>query len=222
MLSAVLVAGFTAAFAARTEAAPKVSVKTVYYAVRGNTPQTLLTYMLRNGPHGEGGRALGTTSATISQNMNLEQLRNGCRIRNYRLDVAITMSLPRLEAGQRLDASVRSRWNGLAAYVRAHENHHKTVFLNCAQRIDARIRAVGRTQTCSEVRSRVRAIFNEENSKCDRIQQAYDQKETSRVRNLPFIRQASGTQPAPRQTSVQQRRTTRRSSPSPVVNQNLK
>jgi predicted secreted Zn-dependent protease len=202
-------------------AAPKVSIKTVHYSVRGNTPQTMLAYMLRNGPHGAAGRALGTTSATISQNMNLEPVGNGCLIRNYKLTVAITMNVPKLAAGQQLSASVRSRWNGMAAYIRTHENHHKNVFLACARKIDQRVRAVSRTRSCAAIRSRVRAIFNEENAKCDRIHSAYDQGEAARVRNMPFIRQAAAPE-APRQTRTQQHRTTRQSSRAPVANQDLK
>ena len=221
----VLLAASGLAWAAMTidaAAAPKVSVKTIYYSVRGNSPQNMLTYMLRNGPHGETGRALGTTSATISQNMNLEPAGSGCLIRNYRLNVAIVMRLPKLAPGQKLNASVRSRWNGLAAYVRVHENQHKSMFIACARKIDQRVRAVSRKQSCSRIRAQVRAIFNEENAACDRIQRAFDQREASRVRNLPFIRQAASPQRAPQQTSTRQQRTTQRSSPTPVASQSLK
>ena len=203
-------------------AAPEVSVKTVFYDVRGSTPQTLLNYMLQNGPHGENGRALGTTSATISQNMGLQSTASGCRVRNYRLNVAITISLPKLAAGQKLAGSLRSRWHSLVSYVKVHENYHKTMFVACARRIDQRIRKVTGSGTCSEIRTRVRAIFNEENARCDRLQRAFDQQEAPRVRNLPFIRQASGTEPAKREADVRQRRTTRRSTPSPVTEQSLK
>lgn len=209
-------------FATGAVAAPKVSVKTVYYNVRGSTPQTLLNYMLRNGPHGENGRALGTTSATISQNMGLQPTATGCRVRNYRLNVDITISLPKLAAGEKLAGTLRSRWYGLVSYVKVHENFHKTMFVSCARRIDQRIRTVTGSGSCGEIRSRVRAIFNEENARCDRLQRAFDQQEAPRVRNLPFIRQASGTEPAKRQTDLRQRRTTQRSTPSPVTEQSLK
>ncbi len=222
VLAAALACGLTVALAGPAAAAPKVSVKTVYYTVHGNTPQAMLSYMQRNGPHGEAGRALGTTSVSTGYKMTLVPVSGGCVIRDYKLEVAITINLPRLAPGQKLSASVRARWNGLAAFVRVHENHHKSVNLKCARRTDQRVRSISRKLSCSAARARVRTIFAEENAKCGRIHDAFDQREAKRIANLPFIRQAAAPEAAPRRTRTRQTRTTRRSIPTPVAGRDLK
>lgn len=194
---------------ATAQAAPRISNKVIYYQVHGDTPPAMLAYMLRNGPHGANGRALGTTGATLTQSMHLQPIGAGCRIRDYRLTVAMTQRLPKLAPGVKLNRPVWATWNGLAAYVRVHENRHRSIFTACAKRIEQRIRALGTRLSCSVARARVRAIFAEENRKCDRIHAAFDRRETARVAHLPFIRQATGIRAADRRTTVQ-RQTTRR------------
>lgn len=193
-------------------AGTKLSTKTVYYTVQGKTPAEMATYMIRNGPHGERGRAMGTTTARISQHVDLRQQGGICVVRAHILKVDISMHLPKLAAGQKVSATVRSLFNGLAAYVRQHENHHKNVFVTCANRIDQRVRALPTTSSCNAVRNRIRRIFNEENARCDAIHGAYDRREASRVRQLPFIRKAFAPQTPVRRTITQSRSKTRTTS----------
>lgn len=174
-------------------AAPKINAKTVYYTVQGSNPTAMLSYMLRNGPRGNHGRALGTTNARISQTTRLLPKANRCQIREYRLDVDITVNLPRLAKGQKLSAPARKGWNGFAVYVRHHENRHKSMFIACARRIDKRVRALSRNQSCRAIQAKIQTIFNQENKRCDQQNQAYDRRETKRIDKLPFIRQATGT-----------------------------
>lgn len=180
-------------------AAPKVSVKTVYYTVHGSTPRDLLVYMLRNGPHGNHGRALGTTNANIRQSARLSPRGKGCVVQKHNLDVKMTLHLPRLAKGQKLTASDRNRWNGFAAYVKKHENHHKTLFIGCARRIDSKVRSIPQNQSCRAIAAKIKAIFADEDARCGRANQAYDRNEAKRVVKLPFMRQAST---APRFTPV--------------------
>ena len=186
-------------------AAPKVTVKTLYYGVHGSSSRELLRYMLRNGPHSSGGRALGTTSAKISQSMELSERRNRCDVTKYNLSMNITLRLPKLAKGQKLRPAVRNTFNRFAAYVRKHENQHKAIFASCAQRIEQRVRALSRNQSCESLRAKMRAVFNEENRACDRRHEAFDAGESKRVHRLPFIRQASQSQRTakPRKTQNQ-------------------
>ena len=202
-LAAVLVAMAADAHYTSTDAAPKVTVKTLYYGVHGTTSRELLNYMLRHGPNSSDGRAIGTASAKISQSMRLAQQRNRCDIVSYNLSMNITLRLPKLASGQRLQAAVRNRFNSFAAYVRKHEHQHKAMFVSCARRIEQRVQAISRNQSCERVRAKMRAIFTEENRACDRKHEAFDAQEAKRVHTLPFIRQASQS---PRRTPSRQAR----------------
>lgn len=220
MLAASIYALTLPAFQA--SAATKLSVKTVYYAVKGNTPASMISYILRNGPHGERGRAMGTTTAKISQHVDLKTKGKGCAMRRHRLDVTITMRVPKLAGGQKLSASTRSLFNGLASYVRAHENHHKLVFIQCAKRVDLKVAAIRLGQSCGAVRAQIKRIFNAENTKCNAIHNAYDKREAVRVRKLPFIRKAVGPQTPVRRTAAKRTTTTRRRTTSLQVESAIK
>lgn len=191
----------------RAAAAPKVSSKTVYYTVQGSDPTAMLSYMLRNGPRGSHGRALGTTNARITQTVNLLPKAGRCQIGKYRLDVNITVNLPRIAKGRKLNPQIRNSWNSFAAYVRRHENQHKSMFVACARRIDQRVRGISAKQSCRAIRAKIRAIFSQENKRCDRLNQAYDRRETKRIEKLPFIRQATGTPQFTRTRTTAQRST---------------
>jgi predicted secreted Zn-dependent protease len=167
-------------------AAPRISSDTVYYNVRGTTAQGLLAYMLRHGPGGESGRALGTTSARITQDTDFNGAER-CRLQNYRLELEMTIRLPRLEQGQQLSRTLRRRWTNFVNYVTRHENRHKSIYANCVRRIERRVRALNGTMSCRALRSQMQSIFNEENSRCDGEHRAFDAGEASRIQQLPLI-----------------------------------
>ena len=211
-VAGALVLGLWTAPISPALAGTKLSVKTVYYTVQGSTPAQMAAYMLRNGPHGERGPAMGTTTARISQHVDLRERGGICLVRAHILKVDISMHLPKLATGQKVGAAARTLFNGLAAYVRQHENYHKTVFVGCANRIDQRVRALPTARSCNVARARIRQIFNEENARCDGIHNAYDRREALRVRQLPFIRRAFAPQAPERRRITQSRSKTKTTS----------
>ena len=171
-------------------AAPKVSVKTKHYAVKGTTPRELLAYMLRHGPAGSTGPALGTASANIRQNADLKQSGKRCKIVNYRLSLGIVLRLPKLARNQKLSSSTRKRWNGLAAYIRKHELRHKDIYVQCGRSIERKVRALSGKYSCPVLHAKMQAVFKAENAKCDRRQQNFDAQEAKRIPKLALIKSA--------------------------------
>jgi predicted secreted Zn-dependent protease len=190
VVAAVLSVGW---FGAPVVAAPKVAVETVYYDVRGGDAQALLAYMLRHGPGGPTGRALGTTSAVLSHDSDFSGEAR-CRLQNYRVDLDLVVRLPRLANGQQLSGSLSRQWTSFAEHVRVHENTHVTIYKRCAGRIEQRVRALDRSMSCQALQSRMRRIFDEENDRCDGEHRTFDAREETRILRLPLIVRAS--QPA--------------------------
>ncbi len=189
-LPIILVLALCAA-ATQARAAPRVSTETLYYNVRGDSAGTLLAYMLRHGPRGESGRALGTTSAVIRQDSGFTET-NTCRLQNYYVELELTLRLPRLAPGTNLSGTTQRNWNRFVNYVTTHENQHKTIYTRCARRIDRRVRALSGTMSCSALRAEMRSIFTEENRRCDAQHVEFDSGEEARIQALPFIVQALG------------------------------
>ena len=187
-----LLVGAIACLAAEAPAgaAPKVSVKTQHYTVKGSSPRELLAYMLRHGPTGSTGPALGTASANIKQNADLRQSGKRCRIVNYRLSLGIVLRLPKLASNQKLSKATRRRWNGLAAYIREHELRHKEIYIQCGRTIERKIRSLSGKYSCPVLHAKMQATFAAENEKCDRRQQKFDAREAKRIPKLALIKQA--------------------------------
>ncbi|MEM8646157.1 MAG: DUF922 domain-containing protein [Pseudomonadota bacterium] len=171
----------------RASAAPKVSTKTIYFTVRGSTPSQVLQSILSRGPGlTRGGKAMATTQAKISQTLKPKG-KNGCR---YSSRAVITLRLPRIAKSSLKSRSVRRVWSNFDRYIRAHENRHKSIFLSCARRIDKKARAYIRRNGCKNAKLKITQIMVDERLRCNRLNQAYDRRERSRIRALPLIRQA--------------------------------
>ncbi len=170
-----------------TSAAPKVSTKTIYFTVSGSTPSQVLRSILSRGPGiRTGGKAMATTQAKISQTLKPKG-KNGCR---YSSKAVITLRLPRLAKSSLKSRSVRRVWRNFDRYIRAHENRHKSIFLSCARRIDKKARRYIRRNGCKNAKVKITQIMVDERLRCNRLNQAYDRRERSRIRALPLIRQA--------------------------------
>ncbi len=183
MAAAAVALGLTSS----TDAAPRISSKTVYFTVSGSTPSALLRSILRKGSKGRVRAAMATTQANISQTLKPKGKR-GCR---YSSKAVITTRLPRLAKSSRKSRSVRRVWRSFDRYIRAHEARHKSIYLSCARKIDAKARAYIRRHGCKNARLKITEIMVDERLRCNRLNSRYDLRERKRIRQLPLIRQAT-------------------------------
>ncbi|MGI9413710.1 MAG: DUF922 domain-containing protein [Hyphomicrobiales bacterium] len=171
--------------------APKVSVKTVHYTVRGTTPQEILVYMLRHGPSVQSGPELATASFDIEHDGEVRQIGKRCHLHGYRAKLKIVLHLPKLAKGQKLSPATRKRWTKLSGYIRRHENKHKDIFVQCGRRIESRIKALSGKHSCSVLRDKMQAALVAEYDRCNKLQADFDAREAKRIPNLPLIKQAA-------------------------------
>ncbi len=182
---ALILCGVAALPMAGAYAAPRIATKTEYFTVKGSTPGEVLNSILARGPGGNSGVAMATTNASYNQRVE-PRGKKGCRIR---LNVTITMKLPRLAKSSR-SRSVRKAWGGFIRYIKRHERRHRSIYIGCAKKMDRKVRAAVRKLGCRKSQSRVRAILQNENARCDRLNAAYDRRERPRIRRLPLVRRA--------------------------------
>lgn len=166
--------------------APAFTTKYVYYKVSGDSAAGVYVSMLKRGPHVKGERAYAATSAESSQRGKLE-LKNSCRIIDYQYSIDFVIRLPKLTGEASLSSGARARWQQFSAFLRKHEETHRSIWMGCAHEIEARVRAV-RGRSCDEVDRKAQAIREQIQNACNRKHMAFDTAEQKRLAKHPFVK----------------------------------
>jgi predicted secreted Zn-dependent protease len=166
--------------------APAFTTKYVYYKVSGDSAAGVYVSMLKRGPHVKGERAYAATSAESSQRGKLE-LKNSCRIIDYQYSIDFVIRLPKLTGEGSLSPSARARWQQFSGFLRKHEETHRSIWIGCANNIEARVRAL-RGRSCDEVDRKAQAIREQVQNACNRKHMAFDAAEQKRLAKHPFVK----------------------------------
>jgi predicted secreted Zn-dependent protease len=166
-------------------AGPAFSTKYAYYKVSGGSAADVYVSMLKRGPHVRGAKAYAATSAESSQRGKLE-LKRSCRIVDYQYSVDFVIRLPKLTNETSLPPSARARWQQFSAFLRKHEETHRSIWMGCANEIQTRVSAV-RGRSCEEVDRKAEAIREEVQKACNRKHIAFDAAEQKKLAKHPFV-----------------------------------
>lgn len=142
--------------------------------------------MLKRGPHVRGSKAYAATSAESSQRGKLE-LKNSCRIIDYQYAIDFVIRLPKLTDEASLSPNARARWQQFSAFLRSHEEMHRSIWMGCADEIQARVSSV-RGKSCDEVDKKAQAIREEVQKACNRKHLAFDAAEQKKLAKHPFVK----------------------------------
>lgn len=192
LLAGVAIAGIPGAQV--VSAKPVITTKYTYYNIAGRDARSLYRQMLRRGPHVSGAKAFASTTASTSHDGQLTGGRS-CRVTNYKVRMNFTINLPRLSSAAGLPAADRKRWAAFAAFVRRHEERHRTIWIGCARELERRIRAV-RGVNCDQTDRKAAQIFEQVRAVCDRRHDAFDAAEQKRLARHPLIVAAQRVQRA--------------------------
>lgn len=159
-----------------------------YYPVNGRTPADIYRAILSRGPEVNGAKALASTSATTRQNGRLVQGPT-CQVVDYGLDLNFVIRLPRLRNEAVLPRAERRLWRQFSAFLRAHEEHHRELWLGCAAEMDRKVRAL-KVKSCKQASKRVNELWQRMLTSCGKKQTAFDEDERKTLMQQPFMRAA--------------------------------
>jgi predicted secreted Zn-dependent protease len=184
-LFSVLCLGLGLTLPPAAQAAPLQTTKYVYYPVSGNSAADVYAAMLRSGPHVDGAKAYAATTATTSQDGNLQQ-GSSCQIDNYRLRIEFTIKLPKLSPGSHLAGGEMSRWQSFAAFVKRHEETHRSIWLACAQSLENQVRTI-KAKNCSDASRQAAALWDRMRVSCSAKHNAFDAAQARVLLKQPFV-----------------------------------
>lgn len=184
-LSAILAFSITSA-SAETIA----TTRYVYYPISGRTAAELYNAMIKRGPHVDGDEAYAATSATTSQQGQLVSGKS-CHIQNYAVKMDFTIRLPRLQKSPLLSAADRKRYDQFSAFLRHHEETHRSIWLDCAAAVAAKqSKLTGKS--CAAVEAKSEQLWINMRKSCSLKHQAFDAKEHQRLLQQPLVRYVLG------------------------------
>jgi predicted secreted Zn-dependent protease len=168
------------------QAGPAFTTKYNYYKVSGDSAAGVYVSMLKRGPHVRGSKAYAATSAASSQRGKLE-LKNSCRIIDYQYAIDFVIRLPKLTDEASLSPKARARWQQFSAFLRKHEETHRSIWIGCANEIQTRVSSV-RGKSCDEVDKKAQAIRDEVQKACNRKHITFDAAEQKKLAKHPFVK----------------------------------
>lgn len=180
----VLAAGFLAVHPA--QARPVTKTRYTYYPISGKTAASLYRQMVTRGPHVSGSRAFAATRALQNYQRSYVDQRGRCRVKNFKMKISFTISLPRLSTRSGMSARTLKTWRRFSVFVKRHELKHRSIWLACARSIERRVRSV-RATSCPLAEEKVTAIIRQEQRRCDRDHDLFDAADQRRLARHPLV-----------------------------------
>jgi predicted secreted Zn-dependent protease len=179
-----------AAFSGVCEAAPKnTPTKYVHYGVAGKTAPEIMASLHSRGPVVYGVSAYASTYAEYSQKGEATQTAKSCKIRNLDYRMQFVIRLPKHKNKESLKGSTASAWRGFEKFVRAHEETHRTIWMDCAQGHAAQVARLS-AASCSQVEASAAKLWERNRAACNKRHAAFDAAERSKLARQPLIRMA--------------------------------
>jgi len=175
----------TAIGAGIAAARPHSQTSVKYYTITGPDDRSLDVQMARFGPTHRGGHAYATLSADPTFKGRLVPGRY-CRLEQFRVNVRFVMTLPKLSPRARLSLATRARWHRFASFVRHHEERHRSIWLGCLARGEARARRL-RISDCGQLDRAVAGVFKQEWAHCEKLHDAFDAAQHILLKRQPLI-----------------------------------
>jgi predicted secreted Zn-dependent protease len=167
-------------------AKPPTTTKYVYYTIAGNSASEIYTAMVSRGPRVGGVKAYATTTAVSSQSGRLLQGQT-CRVEDYALSIDFTIKLPKLKNERALNGAAKSQWGSFSAFLKAHEEQHRAIWLGCRNDMQAKVAAL-RVKSCSELNSRTAKLWQQVSQTCNRKHEQLDARDQAKLLRHPFVK----------------------------------
>jgi predicted secreted Zn-dependent protease len=158
-------------------AGAKVTVKTEFYDIAGDSGRALVMQMDRTGPrHGFMTRAIAQTSYTVDWNFGVSRTKEACRVTRAEPTLHLTYTFPQA-AG--LSPVLAKRWKRFLAGVHRHEGTHGRIakeMVRAAARSVSGL-TVATDPSCGKVRREARRRIDAVYADYEARQVAFDTRE---------------------------------------------
>ncbi|PTW60075.1 putative secreted Zn-dependent protease [Breoghania corrubedonensis] len=120
---------------------------------------------------------------------NAQQTPRGCKLSNFKTRLDFTMTLPQARDRRRLSGKTEASWKQFTAFVKRHEEQHRSYIIECARRYE---RSASRQspKNCASARRDVAKVFLAEMKRCGALHAALDRRDGQKLERLPLFAEA--------------------------------
>lgn len=155
-----------------------------YFKIVGQTAPQIYASLLVHAKAPGGHDAYATTSTRIFQKAKFS-VGNACRVKNYDVMATFNIALPSL-APSSATGVVKSNWQSFATMLRRHEEHHRILWLACAENFNRRVLSLS-AGNCSALNQKFTALWKATEATCRAQNDAFDKAEQGRFLKQSFI-----------------------------------
>ena len=172
------------------QARGKITTKYRYYNVTGKTAKQLHKAIIV--PNGLFDSRKEYANITIVRSLSGKLVQGkSCRLKNFAINAAYTVKLPRLRRGAFVPAKLRRQFKQFLVFLRHHELRHRTIWNRCLARTETKVSRL-RYKKCNTLDRKAAAIIIQEWKKCGSRQAAFDRSERKHVYAQALVRAALG------------------------------
>ena len=157
-----------------------------YFIIKGKSAPQIYASLLAhaNGPAGHD--AYATTLTRIHQRADFIRGKN-CAVHRYDNIAEFKFSLPKLQSNAKVDATALAQWQGFAAVLKRHEEHHRSLWLACATKFNISVQHMS-ARTCDQLGNAIKKLWAKTEAVCRQQNDSFDAAERAHFLSLPFIR----------------------------------
>ncbi|HEX8298184.1 MAG TPA: DUF922 domain-containing protein [Rubricoccaceae bacterium] len=125
------------------------------YAVTGATEEAITASMVQAAPSEGTERFFGLTTTELAFRYHRTQTAGGCALRDVRVDLAVTVALPRWTRPPEAPYALARDWSRFETALRRHEDHHRELAEAGAEAVRAELDGLA-APTCAEADAEAR------------------------------------------------------------------
>lgn len=160
----------------RSAAEVTVSERVEHYLLDAATPDELRRQLAERGPMGRGRTVAAITRHALSVQYWRRQVGDVCEAYGIRVEMDITMRLPRWRLRQAPPPALAEQWHRLEHGLRMHEQGHRDNGIDAARALDARLRGIGHAPDCGILKSAFDAARREVRQALQAREDAFDRE----------------------------------------------
>ncbi len=165
---------------------PLNSTKYTYYTISGNNAGAIYATMVNRGPRVGGVKAYAKTSAISTPSAQIIPGKT-CKLKDYKMNFAFNINLPRLKNEGALTGNTKTQWRNFASFLKIHEETHRKIWLEYGAALEAKVWNI-KAGSCDELAAKIIKLRDQMGRECSKKQDAFDAAEQKKLMRHPFVR----------------------------------